>query len=262
MTCTVSAALRERLTAVCASPYLLLCSDYDGTLAPIAASPDAARLGAESATLLTALAHATNVRVAIISGRPLHDLQRHSRLEPPVFLVGSHGAESSLHAAAALTETQLSGLTRLRDHVAELCAAVTGSWVEDKPLGVAVHVRQADPQAAAGLLSALEHGPARWPGVYATPGKAVMDLSISACNKGHAIEQLRSGWGTDPTVLYLGDDVTDEAAFRVLGPTDVGVKVGAGDSCASYRVMSDAEIPALLAFVHACRVNGSVESRG
>ena len=88
-----------------------------------------------------------------------------------------------------------------------------------------------------------------------------MDLSISARNKGHAIEQLRSEWGTEPTVLYLGDDVTDEAAFRVLGPTDVGVKVGTGDSCASHRIASDAEIPALLAFVHACRVAGSVESR-
>jgi len=192
MTCTVSAALRERLTAVCASPYLLLCSDYDGTLAPIAASPDAALLGAESATLLTALAHAANVRVAIISGRPLHDLRRHSRLEPPVLLVGSHGAESSRHAAAPLTATQQSRLTRLRDHVAAMCAGVTGSWIEDKPLGVAIHVRQADPQAADALLSALEHGPATWAGVYATPGKAVMDLSISARNKGHAIEQLQN----------------------------------------------------------------------
>lgn len=260
MTLTGSTALRERLTAVCASPYLLLCSDYDGTLAPIAASPDAALLGAESATLLMALAHATNVRVAIISGRPLHDLQRHSRLEPPVLLVGSHGAESS-HTAAALTATQQSGLTRLREHVAAMCAGVTGSWVEDKPLGVAVHVRQADPRAADALFAALQHGPATWPGVYATPGKAVMDLSISARNKGHAIEQLRSDWGTEPTVLYLGDDVTDEAAFRVLGPTDVGVKVGTGESGATHRVASEAEIPALLAFVHACRVAGAVESR-
>ncbi len=256
-----SADLRERLTAVCASPYLLLCSDYDGTLAPIAASPDAALLGADSATLLTALAHSPNVRVAIISGRPLHDLQRHSRLEPPVLLVGSHGAESSRHAAAALTDTQASDLTRLREHVAAMCAGVTGSWVEHKPLGVAIHVRQADPRAADALLSALQHGPAMWPGVYATPGKAVMDLSISARNKGHAIEQLRSEWGTEPTVLYLGDDVTDEAAFRVLGPTDVGVKVGTGASCASHRVTSEADVPALLAFVHACRVAGSVESR-
>ena len=252
-----SDALTARLTTLCAAPHLLLCCDYDGTLAPIAASPDEAMLWAEAGALLPALANAPNTRVAVISGRPLHNLRQQSRLESPVLLVGSHGAESSLHPAAALRDSQRAELTRLRDEVAAMCAAVTGSWIEDKPFGLAVHVRQADVREATRLLARIQCGPALWPGVYATPGKAVLDLSISARNKGHAVAQLRAEWGTDPGVLYLGDDETDEAAFRILGATDVGVKVGAGDTCAGYRVTSDAEVPALLAMVHARRIGGA-----
>lgn len=252
-------ALCRRLASLGAAPNLLVCSDYDGTLAPLALRPELARLLPGASDLLHRLASLPGTRVAIVSGRARDDLQRHSGLGAPILLAGSHGAELPGLVAEGGTEIQ-SRLDALEAALFEICAASAGAWLERKPLGIAVHVREADPINAARVLAAVREGPARWPALHVTEGKAIIELSLSRSGKGNALRWLRDDWGTSPKVLYLGDDVTDENAFGVLGPEDAGIKVGEGPTCAHHRVGSEHAALAVLAFLWRRRASGSGKS--
>jgi len=247
--------LARSLATLCAAPHLLVCTDYDGTLAPIASRPEDAQLLPGALALLEALAYAPATRVAVISGRSLQDLRRHSGAEPPVILIGSHGAESSLDHLPAVGADQLVLLDRLHTELERLCDGAPGAWVERKPFSAVVHVRQCDRADAGRLLAEIRTGAALWPGLQVTSGKEVLELSVVTTNKGEALTRVRDAWGTNPRVLYIGDDVTDEMAFGALRATDVGVKVGAEPSIAQYRVASEASALSVLDAVCAERRN-------
>jgi len=66
-------------------------------------------------------------------------------------------------------------------------------------------------------------------------GKEVVELAVFTGNKADALDVLRTRWDISAT-LFAGDDVTDESAFSALGPSDLGVKVGAGPSAAAWNV--------------------------
>lgn len=75
-----------------------------------------------------------------------------------------------------------------------------------------------------------------------------MEFAVITTDKGEAVDLLRRQ--TDATaVVFLGDDVTDEKAFRRMLDTDVGVKVGAGDTLARYRVASPEDVAETLAYL-------------
>ena len=76
-------------------------------------------------------------------------------------------------------------------------------------------------------------------------GKKVCELAVIAADKGTAVEHLRHQLGADP-VLFIGDDVTDEDAFAVLGVGDVGIKVGPGETLAEHRLNDTDAVAALL----------------
>ncbi len=73
----------------------------------------------------------------------------------------------------------------------------------------------------------------------------VVELAVIDADKGSAIERLRRESGAD-VVLFVGDDVTDEDAFAVLGAADIGIKVGEGTTLATYRVADTDETADLL----------------
>jgi trehalose 6-phosphate phosphatase len=98
---------------------------------------------------------------------------------------------------------------------------------------------------AARVLDAVRAGPAAWDGIEATPGKEVLDLSVTRMDKGAALDLLREQVEAD-AVLFAGDDVTDETAFARLRPSDVGVKVGPGETRAEHRVPGPPEMASLL----------------
>ncbi len=107
-----------------------------------------------------------------------------------------------------------------------------------------MHVRQvADRSAAAELLVAARA--VADPSLTLKPGKDVLELAVTDADKGSAVRRLAAELGAQG-VLYLGDDVTDEDAFRALGADDIGVKVGAGDTVAAHRVADPAAVRDLL----------------
>src|SRR5690606_30704194 len=123
-----------------------------------------------------------------------------------------------------------------------------GVFLELKPASAAVHVRKAAPEVAARVLDAIRSGPCTWDGVEATEGKAVIELAVIRTDKGHALDVLRHQVGATAAV-FLGDDVTDEKAFARLHGPDVGIKVGPGETLATYRIDSTADVAYVLAFL-------------
>ncbi len=236
----LDAAVRE-LAAV---PRLLVALDFDGVLAPIVEVPSQARPLPGAARAVTGLAELPDTVVAMVSGRGLADLGAVSGFTAPVRLVGSHGGEFD-DGAAVLDDDQQALLDALVAELRELVAGEPGVALEDKPAGVAVHVRNAPADVGARVLEAVRTGPAARPGVEATPGKAVLDLSVVRTSKGSAVDLLRERVAAD-AVLFVGDDVTDETALSRLRPGDVGVKVGEGDTAAAHRVTDPAAVTELL----------------
>jgi trehalose 6-phosphate phosphatase len=244
----LTAAL-DRLAKV---PRLLVALDFDGVLAPIVDVPSAARPLPEAASALGVLATLPETTVALVSGRGLADLAAVSGFGTPIRLIGSHGAEFD-HGATVMDDAARARLDRLVAEVTELVGHEPGVRLEHKPTGIAVHVRGADPAVAEHVLDAVRTGPAAADGIVATPGKAVLDLAVVAVSKGSAIDALRDQLGAD-AVLFAGDDVTDETAFARLRHGDVGVKVGDGDTAATFRVADPTAVADLLQHLLAARV--------
>lgn len=243
MTEDLHAAVRK-LAAV---PRLLVALDFDGVLSPIVPVPSQARPLPEAAAAVTALAELPDTVVVMVSGRGLADLAAVSGFTPPVHLVGSHGGEFD-DGADLLDDDQRALLETLSAELRELVAGEPGVGLEDKPAGVAVHVRNAPAEVGTRVLDAVRTGPAARPGVEATPGKAVLDLSVMSTSKGTAVDLLRERYGVD-AVFFAGDDVTDETVLTRLRDGDVGVKVGDGETAARYRVPDPPAMAALLQFL-------------
>lgn len=246
--------LAERLRAVGADPAarpLLVALDFDGTLAPLRDDPMAARVAPGGEEVLARLAAAEGVHLAIVSGRAMAQLPRLAALPRGTVLVGSHGAERARVAAtgldrdvAPLSDEQADALAALGGRAAAIARGRDGVWVETKPAAVAVHTRLArDDVATVAQSEALAL--AAQAGVRPLLGKDVVELPVLDADKGSAVAALRAELGV-ATVVYAGDDVTDEHAFAALRPGDVAVKVGPGDTAAAYRVGSPAELIAAL----------------
>ena len=240
--------LSTALDAVARVPRLLVTSDFDGTLSPIVSNPSDARPIPEAGRALVELAELPSTSVALISGRALRDLRVLSSMPDIVHLVGSHGAEFDSGFSHDIDEALLQTIT---DTLAEIASGRPGVTVETKPASVALHVRNASEDDAEAALAAAWDAAAGWD-AHATTGKAVLEFAVISTDKGEAIEILRSEHDAS-AVVFFGDDVTDEKAFRRLTDADVGVKVGPGDTLASYRVDSPDDVATALRYLRTLR---------
>ncbi len=166
--------------------------------------------------------------------------------------IGSHGAEHDGHAGLILTGTQRELRAELVRAAMAIVREAPGVRWELKPGSVAVHVRRADPAVGRAALAAVRTGPATWPGVHVQTGRDVIELSVVPMSKGDALRRLIERHEIGAT-LFVGDDATDEAAFAVLGPSDLGIKVGPERTVASHRVTDTDEVAAALAALAVAR---------
>lgn len=226
-----------------ATPLLVGC-DFDGTLAPIVELPQDARPDEGALAALSRLADLPGTEVAIVSGRARAVLARLTGLaDSPIRLIGSHGAEFG--AAPALSDEDARRLTDIEAELHRLAPDFEGAIVEPKPTGVAFHFRRAPERLRAAAARAAREGPGRRPGVLVREGHMVVELLVCPADKGRAVERLRDETGAEAT-LFVGDDRTDEDAFGRLGPRDLGVKVGPGDTAAALRIEGQEEVASLL----------------
>lgn len=238
------ADLQRALTAAAATPRLLVTSDFDGTLAPIVSNPADARPLADAADALAALADLPDTASALISGRALEVLRELSGMPVSVHLVGSHGAEFDSGFAHEVDDALLQRITAELNEIADGKPGVT---VENKPASVALHVRNASAGDGEAALTEAREASTNWD-AQLTEGKAVLEFAVIQTDKGEAIDILRSQENTT-AVVFFGDDVTDEKAFRRLGGDDVGVKVGPGETLATYRVETPEDVATALKYL-------------
>jgi trehalose 6-phosphate phosphatase len=231
--------------------------DYDGVLTPIVDRPEDALMSDDMRRVVRELAD--RAPVCVVSGRDRAVAQRLMGVDDLV-VAGSHGFDiwhpehgPLRHEAAGGFEELVDEVTkRLADEVGEL----PGVSVEPKRASVAVHYRLADADArekvAAVVRALLGERPDE---LKLTPGKMVYELQPKIdWNKGRAVDYLLRTLGLagpDHVPIYLGDDVTDEDAFRALRGRGVAVYVGdaAGldrDTAADFTVDSPDEVRTLL----------------
>jgi trehalose 6-phosphate phosphatase len=205
-----------------------LLLDVDGTLLDIAPTPLAVQVPERLKRALSALAEQTAGATAFVSGRPLAQLDL---LFAPLTLpaVGGHGAELRLNGIDAPQRFDMGLSDDLRGQLEAFAGKLDGVLLEDKGFSIALHYRLA-PQHAAIVREAVAAACAPYPdgSIEVLLGKSVIEVKPAAFDKGTGIRGLMSHapfHGRRP--LFIGDDITDEAAFAVLPDYDgVGFSVG------------------------------------
>ena len=226
----------------------LLVFDFDGTLAPIVARPEWARVPDSLSGLLQSLG--LRRRIAIVTGRRIDDV-RHRLGFVPWRIVGNHGAEweGALEQNHALARALDDARSRVLDFAEELSYA--GVVVEDKQQSIALHYRQAgNHQRARGIIDRCLDGLAS--GAYRVfGGKCVVNIQPSdASDKAHAVDALAREAQAD-AIFYAGDDVNDEPVFAVARPGWHTVRIGEAEGSQATHVIAKQEdlFPLLQAFL-------------
>ncbi|SES30256.1 trehalose-phosphatase [Corynebacterium cystitidis] len=219
---STQSALDSALARLARAASLLVVSDFDGTLAQLNPDPAAVVAHPESLAALNRLSAMPQTEVVVLSGRHLAGLRAVCPLRTPVVLVGSHGAEPS-DGALVLDDESLAYLAHIEAQLDAIAATEELASVEVKPYQRVLHVAavaEHDPARADELLSqalALKTG-----GRPVTPGSNIVEFSAVARSKGDWVALRAQEFAA---TMFIGDDVTDESVFPVLGPNDVGVKV-------------------------------------
>jgi len=208
--------------------------DVDGVLAPLVDHADDSELLPGVHQALTELA--TRTMVAIVSGRALESLNRLFAFPPELHVIGSHGLEVRGEESRVLDDDEHYTFDQLEIIATRgVEAAGDGAWLEYKPASVVLHTREADAELARPAAEAVTNLSRMIDGAQVKPGSDVVELLARAASKGDALLDLADRLERSP-IVYLGDDVTDEDAFGMLSDVDVSVRVGPGDSMASYRL--------------------------
>jgi trehalose 6-phosphate phosphatase len=229
-----------------ASSNVLVAFDYDGTLAPIASSPRAARMRTRTRRLLSSVAR--RYPCVVISGRSRADVSRRVDALPIWHVSGNHGLEPWGQDAAYVACVR-AAVRRLHQRLRHM----RGVIIEDKTYSVAVHYRLARQKKR--TLAAIRAAIRGLRGLRAVGGtQAVNLIPRGAPNKGVALERARRLLVCD-TAIYVGDDDTDEDAFKAARPDRLlAIRIGAnGRSGARYRLKHQRDIDAFLGALLALR---------
>lgn len=231
------------------TPRHALFLDFDGTLTDIAAEPHAVLVPADLGATLCALEQHLDGALAIVTGRRESDIDGFLAL-PSLALASEHGAQLRLGGERqALVAAPL--LTPVLQAAEQLAARQPGVLVEAKHASVALHFRQAphlEPLCRATMEAAMQG----LDGLELLSGKCVYEAKPAGAHKGHAIaEFMRRPPFAGRIPVFAGDDVTDEAGFAtVMALGGLAIKVGAGDTQASYRCPTPTALRAWLAASH------------
>jgi len=227
----------------------LLFFDYDGTLTPIVKKPEDAVLAKQMRTLIQKLVR--RHIVAIVTGRPYAAIRRFISM-PGLYYICNHGYEihgPGISRTLPALRPYRNIIRSCRSRCATLRAAFPGMRIESKPFSVAVHYRTIVRSSHIPALErAVMHITDEFSGLSILRGKKVYELLPRLnWNKGQAIywflEELLLKQNRIP-IVYAGDDLTDEYAFRALRTKGMSILIAptAKKSAAHYRLRSPHEL--------------------
>ena len=161
----------------------------------------------------------------------------------------------ALAAAPSLSAEQGARRVKLSDILGDVAQNDDNVWIETEPAGFALHTRlasEADSRTA--HLEALALTKDELGDLTVREGTNVLECSVRTATTGETVEHLRRSTKAD-AAFHAGDDVTDEDAFRALGPVDLGMKSGWGPTLADRRVEGPSEIARALGVLAEYRSN-------
>lgn len=215
--------------------------DFDGTLVPIADRPDAILVPSDLSDRLLKLSDRLEGRLALVTGRALNDLERHTG-PIGVARAGSHGVARLLADGSRLGDEPDDIPAEVREALRQF-AAENGVSLEDKSHGAAIHFRGHEEME--GRIAAFATELARDHDLDVTQGKCVVEIVRPGANKGGAVAAFMAHpafAGSRP--IFIGDDVTDEDGFAGVAAFD-GISILVGDrenSAAGHKLSSVQEV--------------------
>ncbi len=233
---------------------VFLCLDYDGTLVPISDTPGKAILSSETRMLLRSLASNRRCQIAVISGRALADVKRRLGLDNIVYS-GNHGLEIEgprLRFKTPVSARYRAALGRIEHELSEKISLVKGVLIENKGLSLAVHFRLVRAKDVPFVKTAFHESVIHYLVsniIQIRAGKMVLEVRpVSVWDKGKTalwlLARQRFLQGESGIVpVYIGDDLTDEDAFKAFRGLGITVYVGApGESHARYYLNNTVDV--------------------
>jgi trehalose-phosphatase len=239
-------------------PALFL--DYDGTLAPIALRPELAVMGQAMREVLGGLAG--QLPVAIVSGRDRSDVEALVGIDGLVY-AGNHGFDIAGGGLAYNVGDDFKAeLEQAQQEIIAVLTGVSGVLVEPKRTSLALHYRLVAPDEVDRVEAAVDSVAGAHPRLRLMRGRKILELLPDiAWDKGHAVTWLLGAMqleGPETLAFYIGDDTTDEDAFRALAGYGVAIRVlapenqdtiGNDASDAEYRLESVDQVRRLLEII-------------
>lgn len=209
--------------------------DYDGTLTPIVSNPPDAVMTPESRQAVLTLSKARRAVVSIVTGRKLSTVREFVQLEEIAY-AGSHGFDIVLEGGQSVQFGQeyLCDLKGMYDSLQDMMSTYPGMLIEDNLFALSVHYRNMKSDSVDDALAEVSRRLASYEGrLRSTNGKKVLEIRPNIVwHKGKAVEFLvakllaaRGEQREKVSVIYIGDDTTDEDAFQCLSSSDLGILV-------------------------------------
>ncbi|MDD5614497.1 MAG: trehalose-phosphatase, partial [Candidatus Omnitrophica bacterium] len=228
---------------------LVVFLDYDGTLTPIVDKPELAVLSDRMRGLLIELSQ--KCTVAIVSGRGRSDVESLVKIEGMLY-AGSHGFDikgSGLSMVHPKAKEAFPLIQKAVKHFQATLSGITGLLIEQKDFSLALHYRLIDESKYLSIIkNEVENFVAGENSLKLLWGKKVFEILPDIdWNKGFAVRWILNALGLSfksSSIIYIGDDTTDEDAFRILRSRGCGILVSKKlkSSCADFWLKSPADV--------------------
>jgi len=236
---------------------LLLMLDFDGTLVPIMNNPADCYLSPEIRRYLSMICHAKGFAVAVISGRSLSDVRKRVPVRG-IYYSGSHGLEifgPTFNFAHPDAVHMKAAIDRLRKLIMKRMGHIEGLTIEKKRFSFSCHYRMMEKRNVGKMtkkLIALLSEDSDHEHITVMRGKKVIEVIPGIdWNKGNAVKVIMDHLRHKFIPVYVGDDTTDEFAFRALNNIGLTVRVGRSKkSFASYYIREQKDIVQFLRYIY------------
>lgn len=217
--------------------------DYDGTLTPIVEAPYKAVISDEMRSLIIKLKE--HVPVAVISGRALKDIKGRVGIEDIIY-AGNHGAEIWDGRKTIISQESEESRHLLEEVLEKLkkeTSYIKGVLIEDKGITASLHFRNVNVRQVGDIFRIIEKFSKEYGENYRfITGKKVFEIRpVNIWNKGDAVLWIVENMGKHRFPVYIGDDITDEDAYRILKNRGLSISIG-GSANADYYIQNQEEV--------------------
>lgn len=240
----------DRVKKELSNNYIMLFLDYDGTLAPIAVRPNKAITPQKTQGLLKKLSGTPGYKIVIISGRSLKDIKRRINIKDIIY-VGNHGVEiegPKIKFASRIPSGYRVIIERIKSDLHKKLLSIKGVILEDKGFSLSIHFRLADKKQIPEVKTIIHESIITCliaNKIKIKSGKMVMEINPPVkWDKGKAALWLLARQqavlkGKGIFSIYIGDDLTDEDAFKVLKNKGLTIFVGKPKASSAQYYLND-----------------------